>query len=181
MTLRPADAASMPVTLSDLLASREQRQTRQRDWLSRHRLPLVSFTVISPGPVKDSELTRRIFNAGLSALAAVIKDSGWHIQAQRASGLATGPEALFAVTADAAQLKQAVMTLEEQHPTGRLWDIDVLTPDGNILSRTQFSLAPRCCLLCGENAAVCARARTHTTDELISRMEVLLHDAALCS
>lgn len=69
MRLFPELATCHDVSIPELLASRDERQARQRAWLTRHATPLVSFTVVAPGPIKDSALTRRIFNHGVTAPA----------------------------------------------------------------------------------------------------------------
>lgn len=83
----------------------------------------------------------------------------------------------MSIEAPAHDLKLATIELEHSHPLGRLWDIDVLTPEGEILSRRHFALPARRCLLCGQSAAECARGKTHALSGLLSQMEALLHDA----
>lgn len=177
MRLLPDSASNHAVSIPELLASRDERQARQHVWLTRHHLPLVSFTVVAPGPIKDSALTRRIFNHGVAALQAMTKASGWIIREQAALVSASGPEGILAVEAPVHSLKHATIALEHTHPLGRLWDVDVLTPEGEILSRRHFALPARRCLLCGHSAAECARGKTHALPELLTRMEALLHDA----
>ena len=91
---RSADRA---VTLPALLASRDARQARQTAWLKQHGVTLISFTVVAPGPVKDSDLTRRIFSHGLQALDHMARNAGWPVITQASFALITGPEALWAV------------------------------------------------------------------------------------
>lgn len=117
------------------------------------------FTVVAPWPIKDSEVTRRIFNHGVTALRALAAKQGWQIQEQAALVSASGPEGMLSIAAPARDLKLATIELEHSHPLGRLWDIDVLTPEGDILSRRDYSLPPRRCLLCEQSAAVCARGK----------------------
>lgn len=171
---RSADRA---VTLPELLASRDARQARQTAWLKQHGVTLISFTVVAPGPVKDSDLTRRIFAHGLQALKGMARDAGWPAIAQASFALITGPEALLAINAPAQAVKRAAIALEQTHPLGRLWDIDVLTPQGEILSRQRFSLPPRACLICSRAAALCAREQSHSLAELLAHMETRLNDA----
>lgn len=172
--MRSADRA---VTLPALLASRDARQARQAAWLKQHAVTLISFTVVAPGPVKDSDLTRRIFGHGLQALQGMARDAGWPVITQASFALMTGPEALLAVNAPAQMVKRAAIALEQSHPLGRLWDIDVLTPQGEILSRQGFSLPPRACLICSRAAALCAREQSHSLAELLAHMEARLNDA----
>ncbi len=77
MRLFPELATCHDVSIPELLASRDERQARQRAWLTRHATPLVSFTVVAPGPIKDSALTRRIFNHGVTALHTLAEEYGW--------------------------------------------------------------------------------------------------------
>ncbi|EEN5599984.1 2-(5'-triphosphoribosyl)-3'-dephospho CoA synthase, partial [Salmonella enterica subsp. enterica serovar Panama] len=92
MRLLPELAACHNVSIPELLASRDERQARQRAWLTRHATPLVSFTVVAPGPMKDSALTRRIFNHGVTALHTLAEEYGWTIREQAALASASGPE-----------------------------------------------------------------------------------------
>ena len=49
------------VTLSEVLAAREQRAEAQWKLLKQYERPVLSFTMNIPGPVKDSALIRRGF------------------------------------------------------------------------------------------------------------------------
>lgn len=177
MLLLPELATYHEVSIPELLASRDERQARQRAWLAGYTVPLISFTVVVPGPIKDSELTRRIFNHGVTALLALAREQAWLIRKQAALASVSGPEGMFSVEASARDIKLATIGLEHSHPLGRLWDIDVVVPGGDILSRHHFALPARCCLLCDHSAAECARGKTHSLSDLTHQMEVLLHAA----
>jgi holo-ACP synthase CitX len=64
----------------------------------------------------------------------------------------------------AEQLKMKSITIEESE-WGRALDIDIITRRGQI-SRSRLGLAPRKCLLCAENAKICAREGRHSAEEL---------------
>lgn len=169
----PADRA---VALEEMLAARDRRAKRQRSAIARHAKPVVSLTVVMPGPVKDTALTRRLLAEGLAATEAAIAVSGWTVLERNAIDAPTGPEALLAVDAPAEALKRCLLALEETHTLGRLWDIDVLaTAPGSgeirVLSRRDFGLPPRTCLLCGAPAHVCARSRAHPVADLVAAIE----------
>ncbi len=128
MHLLPELAACHDVSIPELLASRDERQARQRAWLTRHATPLISFTVVAPGPMKDSALTRRIFNHGVTALHTLAEEYGWTIREQAALASASGPEGLLAIDAPAQALKQATITLEQRYPLGA--PVGYRCPDG---------------------------------------------------
>ncbi len=71
------------------------------------------------------------------------------------------------------EVKKICVALEEELPWGRLLDLDVLSSEG-ALSRKDFELPPRRCLLCGEEAKICARQGSHSFEELRRRGEELL-------
>ncbi len=83
----------------------------------------------------------------MTALRALAAKQGWQIQEQAALVSASGPEGMLSIAAPACDLKLATIELEHSHPLRRLWDIDVLTPEGDILSRRDYSrrLAAACC------------------------------------
>ena len=85
--------------------------------------------------------------------------------------LETGHEALFVLPIEANLLKQETMQLEDSSPLARLWDIDVIDHNGNLLSRADFNFLPRPCLVCSENAKNCARSRKHHLDEIFAQMQ----------
>lgn len=173
----PELAANRTVLLPELLTSRECRQARQQAWLARHHTTLLVLTLVMPGAVKDNPLSRRIFNLGWQALLQLCRQQDWLCPQAETLALPTGCEGYLAINADALRVKDCAMQLEVRQPIGRLWDIDVLTPEGTILSRADIGLPARRCLLCAQPAKLCARQRSHSTDELLAEMERLLNDA----
>ena len=77
----------------------------------------------------------------------------------------TGCECLWAADGDVQTLKQRMCAIEEQDELGRLFDIDVIAPDGSHLSRME----ERRCLICGGPVRACARSRTHSAEELYQK------------
>ncbi|WP_413510036.1 citrate lyase holo-[acyl-carrier protein] synthase [Serratia liquefaciens] len=178
MTCVPPElAANRAVSLPELLTSRECRQARQQAWQAQHASTLLVLTLVVPGAVKDSALTRNIFNLGWQALQQMGREQNWHCLQAEALALSTGCEGFMALQADAQRVKDCAMQLEVQQPIGRLWDIDVLDPEGRILSRRDLGLAERSCLLCSQPAKICARQRRHSSEQLLQEMERMLNDA----
>ncbi|KFB89717.1 2-(5'-triphosphoribosyl)-3'-dephospho CoA synthase [Serratia grimesii] len=173
----PELAANRAVSLPELLTSRECRQARQLAWLSQHQSTLLVLTLVVPGAIKDSGLTRNIFNLGWQALQQMGGEQGWQCLQSETLALSTGCEGFMALQADAQRVKDCAIQLEVQQPIGRLWDIDVLDAQGRILSRRDLGLSERRCLLCNQPAKLCARQRQHSSEELLQEMERMLNDA----
>lgn len=154
------------VALGEMLDARERRAAAQREMIERHGLPLVSFTLNVPGPVKDSALLRRAFDEGLRQIGAVLLAEQIETVQRAETRAATGCEALLAVRAGALRVKRALCAIEEKCAIGRYFDIDVIDTDGAKISRVEAGAPERRCFLCGKPAAECARSRTHSAAEL---------------
>lgn len=166
------------VSLQQLLDCKEQRAFRQREWISVHSLPLVSFSINMVGAIKKNELSSRAFHAGFQAIIDECLSTDIPIVAIEEIVAATGYEALFAVKATSyTQLKHAMVNIEDSHPLGRLFDIDVIDIDGRPISRDSFNLPRRRCFVCQQEAKLCARNRSHSLHELLNKMTEIIHDS----
>jgi len=178
----PAQMATGPtVSLEQVLAAKEQRAARQAAALARFDTPLVSMTVVMPGPVKDGWLPRRVLAEALQELEAASNARDWRVLAREALWPETGPEALYVMDVDARILKSATIELEDHHPVGRLWDLDVMAPRQGRLSRQDLGYPARRCLLCERPAHVCGRSRQHPLEELLNTIGKIVHEHDLRS
>lgn len=162
-----------------MLEARERRARAQREALERFGLPVLTATPVTPGPGKDGPVPRALLVAALGALEERCRDLGWPFRAGSARYLPTGPEALLVVDAPALDLKRALVALEDVHPLGRLWDLDVLDPATGPVTRGRLGLPARTCLLCGEPAHACARSRAHRLEDLQGAIGERLHAGGL--
>jgi holo-ACP synthase/triphosphoribosyl-dephospho-CoA synthase len=71
----------------------------------------------------------------------------------------------MAVAAEGIRVKGLGLYIEQTHPLGRLFDIDVIEGGGKI-SRAGLGLEERKCLVCGGGAFACGRSRAHKAEEL---------------
>jgi len=155
------------ITLEAMLEAREQRAGRQRGMREAYRCAIVSFTLNIAGPIKRFALADRAFEAGRAEIARQLERYGWAPVAESGIDRPTGLEALWAVEAAPLPLKRSMAAIEAGHPLGRLFDIDVIEPGGDQLSRRQAGLPERGCLVCGKPGAGCARSRAHPAEEVI--------------
>ncbi len=179
----------MPVTLEQLLQSRDNRAKHQKDLLDSHPCrSLLCMTVQLPGPEKRNRYSLAIANAGVEAIRKAFSP-----EYEELKDLETGYEGYFLVSLPAIEAKRLACRIEDTHPIGRLMDIDVLmqrteenyfscsSPKKQFssvicLSRGDMGLEARKCLLCGNEVRYCMRAKTHTTAQLLARMEKMVMD-----
>lgn len=163
-----------PVTLPALLDSREARAARERALLRAYGAPVLVILVNMPGAVKDHPAARRTHAAAMEALKAGLADGGFSVLHEEVHPLPTGPEGYFSVNAPAEELKALCCGLEENHPYGRLFDLDVIGPDGAPLSRRDLGRPGRTCLVCGGPAADCASRQLHALSEVLGAIAEIL-------
>lgn len=165
--------AYVEVTVPDMMQAREARYYMQQTMLARYPgAALVCLTMNAAGPVKTTPAIERAFMWGMEQIRAVLAGSRMVFEADIHEK--TGPEAVFVFDGDAGEIKRRLCQLEDGCAMGRLLDIDVIKPDGEKIARTQIGLPPRKCLLCGQDAPVCARSRTHTVAELFARTHEII-------
>jgi holo-ACP synthase len=167
------------VDLGTVLAAREQRVARRLDVFLTRRRSVVSLTIVMPGPIKDCAAARGLRDAALETLSGLFAARGWVAEIVHVENGPAGPEALVSVDVDARNLKRAMIALEDDHPLGRLWDLDVVDRIIGGISRRNLGQRPRRCLICGEPAHACARSRSHATPDLLAAMKALIDASRL--
>ena len=151
----------MEITLEQLLGARDARYARQlsltEEWPDR---TLVCLTVVLPGSVKRDARSLRVAEAAVEAVREVLAPTYKELR-----DLETGYEGYFLVDGALLDVKKACCEIENEHPYGRLMDLDVLERVGE---------QPRRCLLCDRPARECMRAHTHTPAEISAAIDRML-------
>ena len=159
-----------PVELMEVLEARERRVQRQQELLQAYGCPLVCFTMNIAGPVKNSEEIAWGFQFGCRLLLRQLERVKAPLLYQESRSEVTGHEGYFVVDLEPNWLKDLMVELEDHLEIGRLFDMDVLTPDGTKLERK----SERGCLICGKPGKGCARNRTHSVAQLQEKTREIL-------
>ena len=158
-----------PATLAQILESRDERAQLQQQFLQAHRCPVICFTMNIAGPVKTSPAIERAFRLGLELLEEKLPANA--VQERRVDLCVTGCQAIYAVSAPATELKQICVSIEENMPLGRLFDMDVLDVNGVKLERHNL----RDCIVCHAPGRVCAAGRLHSVEQLQKTTGRIIH------
>ena len=163
----------MEITLDQLLQARDSRYARQvaltNEWPDR---TLVCMTVVLPGPVKRDARSLKVAEAGVQAVQLMLSPVYHEL-----FDLETGFEGYFIVDGALLDIKKACCEIENEHPYGRLMDLDVLEPVGDTVvpvGRDRVGEEPRRCLLCNRPARECMRAHAHPADEIFRVIDEML-------
>ena len=177
-----SDFTPYAVSVEDMMLARDERVLAQNEMLAAAAsfpapTALLSFGMNIPGAVKQTPLIRNGFLFGKARITELLKREGFSCLLTRELRRVSGDSWLCLIAAPPEAVKRLAVSLEDSEPLARLFDIDVLDREGRKLSREDFSLPPRRCLLCEETAVVCARSRAHRVEALFSRCESLLREA----
>nr|WP_317362137.1 citrate lyase holo-[acyl-carrier protein] synthase [uncultured Blautia sp.] len=169
-TLGPA------ITLAEILDAREHRAWIQQELLLQKPASLLSFTLNIAGPVKVTPFTKWLYHLGCRLIQRGIQKLDGTILEMREEKKDTGWEGFFSLSLSPEIIKSYLVEQELQHPLGRLFDFDLLRPDGSKVSRQELGFSARTCLICGNPAFSCGRSRTHSAQELQAKTTEMIQD-----
>ncbi len=166
------------VDLEEMLSFRENKVRIQEELREKHKgMVTMALAMNIPGPVKTSPDILLAFEEGTKMLEQAVSDAGISMKERIRVSENAGYMEFYALDSfNPAAVKELAVRLEETHPLGRLWDIDVYDKDGAGISREFLSEPVRKCLICGQDAKGCARNRTHTVEDLIREVEHKIND-----
>ena len=158
------------VGIDEVLLSREKRVAIQNEMIKKYNLPLISFTMNIPGPIKINNEIKKAFDIGKKLILEKLKENNIEILEKKELNVNTGNELFISVNSSAEKIKNITVAIEESCELGRLFDIDVIDVNFEKLSRKSF----RKCLICEEQAQECGRSRKHSVEELQNKVEEIL-------
>ena len=158
------------VNVQEMARARETRKVTQLKLLNEYNLPILSFTLNIPGPEKNNKLFMNIHNKGIQKIIETFEQK---LLYKIIINKFTGSEAYFVINETVEKLKWETIFIEENHPLGRIFDIDVIGTEGKPFSRRNLKVESRKCLCCNEIASFCSRSRKHTVEELLQKIYIL--------
>ena len=164
-----------PVTSGELRAVRDQRVLKKWELLTPGgEICLVEFSLNIAGTVKTFPFARAAFREEVRELSDRL--SRFSVLKTEVYEKNTGDCAFFLLKSQAIQIKKFLVSIEESHPLGRLFNLDVCGPDGISVKRHDLGLLPRTCLVCGEDAHVCAQKKSHSMELIQWQTAKLFHE-----
>ncbi len=162
-------------SLADILLAKEDRAEMQQELLKEGKC-LISFGLNIPGAIKNDKLFTQAFHEGSRRIQQQLRFKGCQLLRYESLSTAAGEQCFFVVDEDALSVKKWMVQIETENNLGRLFDIDVLRPDGSKISRSDIAMEARRCYICGEAAAACGRSRRHSYEELLEACVHIIMD-----
>ena len=145
------------VVLTDMLQCRERRAQIQDTFIEQYHCPVISFCMNIPGPVKTNEQIHTAFDSGKNTLLLKLKQTEADIKNSVEIHEKTGDELLLAIDCPAEKIKNLTTEIEETHPIGRLFDMDVI----DRRTETFPPFLPQMYHLRLSGAGMCTHKKTH--------------------
>ncbi|GAB2024515.1 citrate lyase holo-[acyl-carrier protein] synthase [Lactovum odontotermitis] len=160
------------VTLEEVLKNKEWRVDRLSDLAEQFpQRTLVSVKLNIPGPIKNNPYFQQIFLSIWPDLTRKSQEQKLFIERK------TGPEGFLVCRSEADKVKQEMITIEENQPLGRLFDLDVYDAETDRqISRSELGLPARKCFICERPAKECARSQRHSKEEITQEIEKICED-----
>lgn len=150
-----------------ILKDREARHERFMEHSRGYAKPVVCGRINYPGVIKTTYEAEQAFRVLVQAMTASLNQN---IELTETWRGADGVAFIMVVDDDVFVLKKNTMEIEEQHPLGRLFDIDVIDEAGKPVSRQSIKTEDRKCILCNAPALECIITRKHEVAEVIARV-----------
>lgn len=145
--------------MTNLLQERENRASLQKQMCLEYPYPLVVIKANMPGEDKRSLIQTIVACEGYFALKEC------NLKHLHTSYSIEGLIFYLSIDFPIEKLKRLCVDIEENHPLGRLMDIDVIHSQSQV-SRKDLNLNPRLCFLCDEIAHICVRQQTHSEEDI---------------
>ncbi len=144
----------------EILDLREERDAYETELLKKYGGSLLTLRANFPGEDKRHP-------AAETAVKVMEEEVRKHLQPfhEETTSTKEGIIVYLLINEDALNLKKRAVELEEEHPLGRLVDMDIRSLE-KIWSRGDFDLSPRRCYLCSEPAVHCVRSMKHSQIEV---------------
>lgn len=162
------------VGIDEVLLSREKRVATQNEMIKKYNLPLISFTMNIPGPVKTNNEIKKAFEIGKELILKKLEKNNIQVLEIQELNEITGDELFLSIDSPAEKIKDIMVSIEESSDLGRLFDIDVINQNFEKLSRKSF----RKCLICEKQAQECGRSRKHNIETLQNKVKEILKKGA---
>jgi holo-ACP synthase/triphosphoribosyl-dephospho-CoA synthase len=165
------------VSVTDMAMEREARVASRAELLSKYPgRTVLTLTMNIPGPRKSGADFYRAFCIGRNAAEEAMASRSVRVFSKKTRRNRAGYTAFYVTDGRADELKHIMMDVEQKHPLGRLFDLDVTAENGENVSRNDFGNPPRRCFICGRDAKECGRNRTHSAQELASAVERMIQN-----
>lgn len=153
-----------------ILNGREERYKLELKLLEQFKKPIMVVTVNYPGEMKLDVISEIIFQQAVKSVqdfGFILTVSGKNFAGQYFIGVFSN---------DPIEAKKMAVKIEENHPLGRFFDIDIIDYPFKKIGREDLGLNERECILCNGNARECILERRHSASEVLAKIRNMVEE-----
>lgn len=147
-----------------ILEDREKRFIKILSLYDEYKLLVLVGKINYPGNNKNTLEAETAFNVLYSLLIDRFKKYTIHSEVDEGFD---GKSLILILKSGKFVAKDLAIEIEETHPLGRIFDIDVYEGE-NSISRRHLGYPERKCIVCNNNARECAREGRHGIEEVLT-------------
>lgn len=149
--------------LQRVLEAKEERADYQKQLIDEYHLPLISLTLNLVGGYFQYDKSGIVLEKASEAIDETFLKNIVFKEIRLGKW---GAEGFWIVTLPLEIIKKKTIEIENLHPLGRLFDIDVIGLDGIPISRRDMGIESRKCMICNNSALECYIEKKHSQEEL---------------
>ena len=161
---------------NNILQDREKRYWEILSLISKYRVPVICGKINYPGDDKNTLEAQNAFRILRQLLTEKFAEDSMHTQILTGDD---GSSILIATSLNPLEAKKIAVFIENSHPLGRIFDIDVYGAEGVPIGRENLGMESRRCIICNEDARVCMRTACHSFQEVIDKVNELIQQCNL--
>ncbi len=157
--------------IDKILLDREKRYDRILELIEEFNLPVLCGKINYPGINKNTMESKKAFRNLEDILSLQISHRS--VFCEKLDGY-DGSSMLMVLKEEPLIAKNMAVLIEEKHPLGRIFDIDVYIKDGSSIGRENIDKKPRRCAVCEKNARICMKNKNHNIEELLEKINWII-------
>jgi len=154
-----------------ILKDRERRSDYTLTLIESYQKPVFVGKINYPGLCKNTENVNSTYEKMCETFINAL--GGEYDLVKHWQG-ADGPALIVVLKKSDLEWKRKCVQIEESHPHGRIWDLDVYSLESIPLSREDLGLGHRSCLVCSDSAKVCTALKKHSIQKIIRRIDSII-------
>lgn len=155
-----------------ILEDREKRYYKILDLIDNFKLPVLCGKLNYPGNNKNTAEAFAGFNILVEEVSKTYCNLFLHVEILNGFD---GPSIIMVLNMEGEEAKRTSIQLEDTHFLGRIFDIDIYDNRGNPISRENYKLGRRKCLVCDEDGKLCTRAARHSMEDLLYKINTQIN------
>lgn len=157
--------------LQRVLEAKEERANFQKQLIIKYKLPLISLTLNLVGGYFQYDKWEMILEEAIKSIDSIFLDN---VVFKKIRLGKWGSEGFWVIDLPIENIKKKTIKIEDSHSLGRLFDIDVVDLNGSSISRRNFGMEPRKCIICDNSAVECYIEKRHTMEELMFKTNEII-------